>query len=180
MKRSILLATCLLPLAATAWSPPAPQQQQSRRAWIQDATAALGAAAAWNIAAPSASAASATTDDLIAELKVMKSKLEPIPMLLEQKEWEKVRQILKTPPVNKLWNLGDSQNTLLKLAKETDNVELFELKEDLAYNLQMCDQLTYDNVFVYYQPGDGKVKVKEPQDTARKAMSLIQQVIEES
>jgi hypothetical protein len=182
MKRSILVATCLMPLVTTAWSPSSPQQQQqSRRAWMQDATAAMGAVAAWNIAAPSASAASTTTTaDLIAELKVMQSKLEPIPLLLEQMEWEKVRQILKTPPVNKLWNLGDSQNTLLKLAKETDNVEFFELKEDLAYNLQMCDQLTYDNVFVYYQPGNGKVKVKEPQDTARKAMALIQQAIEES
>jgi hypothetical protein len=181
---SILVAICLLPLATTAWSPAAPQQpQQSRRSWIQDTTAAMGAVAAWNIAVPSASAASdssTTTADLIAELQIMKSKLEPIEKLLEQNEWEKVRQILKTPPVNKLWNLGDSPNTILKLAKATDNVEFFELKEDVALNLQMTDQLTYDNVFVYYQPGNGKVKVKEPQDTAKKAMALIQQVIEES
>jgi hypothetical protein len=34
--------------------------------------------------------------------------------------------------------------------------------------------------FCYYQPGSGKVKGKEPQDTARNAMALIQQVIEES
>jgi hypothetical protein len=172
------------------WSPPAPQQQQSRRAWIQETTtAAVGAVAAWNIAPPCAKAASTTSStssssstsiaDLIGELKDMESRLQPIPMLLEQNEWEKVRAILKTPPVNKLWNLGDSQNTLLKLAKESDNVELFELKEDVAYNLQMCDQLTYDNVFVYFQPGNGKIKVKEPQDTARKAMALIQQAIDE-
>jgi hypothetical protein len=33
--------------------------------------------------------------------------MEPIPDLLEKQDWEAVRQILKTPPVNKLWNLGD-------------------------------------------------------------------------
>ena len=38
-----------------------------------------------------------------------------------------------------------SQNTLLQLARETGNIDLFELKDDLAYNLQLCDQLTYDN-----------------------------------
>lgn len=45
----------------------------------------------------------------------------------------------------------------MKLAKETGNVELFEKKDDLALSLQMCDQLTYDNAFVYFQPGNGKV-----------------------
>jgi len=42
----------------------------------------------------------------------------------------------------------------------------------------MCDQLTYDNAFVYFQPGNGKYKIKEPQELARAAMSQIQQVIE--
>lgn len=67
---------------------------------------------------------------------------------------------------------------MLALAKETGNVELFDLKDDLAYSLQMCDQLTYDNAFVYFQPGNGKYKIKEPQELARAAMSQIQQVIE--
>jgi hypothetical protein len=44
-----------------------------------------------------------------------------------------------------------------------------DLKDELGVALQMCDQLTYDNVFVYYQPGNGKVKVKEPTDLAIKA-----------
>ena len=57
-------------------------------------------------------------------------------------------------------------------------MELFELKDELAYNLQMCDQLTYDNAFVYFQPGSGKYKIKEPQDLARRAMGQIQQAIE--
>jgi hypothetical protein len=51
--------------------------------------------------------ANAVDSSLLDELKASKAKLEPIPGLLEKQEWEAVRQILKTPPVNKLWNLGD-------------------------------------------------------------------------
>jgi hypothetical protein len=64
------------------------------------------------------------------------------------------------------------------LAKETGNVELFEVHEDLAYDLQMCDQLTYDNAFVYFQPGNGKFKIKEPQELARQAMAKIEEALE--
>jgi hypothetical protein len=71
-----------------------------------------------------------------------------------------------------------SQNTVLVLAKESGNIDLFELKEELAYNLQICDQLTYDNAFVYYQPGNGKFKIKEPQQLAMIAIKQIQQVID--
>lgn len=67
---------------------------------------------------------------------------------------------------------------MLLLAKETGNIDLFELKDELAYNLQICDQLTYDNAFVYFQPGNGKVKIKEPQQLALMAMKQIQQVID--
>ncbi len=75
--------------------------------------------------------------------------------------------------MNQLWNLGESQNTLVKLAKDTGEFELLELKDELAISLQMCDQLTYDNAFVYFQPGNGKVKIKEPTDLALKAMNQI-------
>jgi hypothetical protein len=67
---------------------------------------------------------------------------------------------------------------VLKLAKETGNVELFEVKDDLAYDLQICDQLTYDNAFVYFQPGDGKFKIKEPIELARQAMAKIEEALE--
>jgi hypothetical protein len=64
------------------------------------------------------------------------------------------------------------------LAKESGNIDLFELKEEISYNLQICDQLTYDNAFVYYQPGNGKFKIKEPQQLAMIAIKQIQQVID--
>jgi len=125
-----------------------------------------------------ARAAAASTSSLVEELKECKAKLEPIPALLQEKEWDKVRSILKLPPVNKLWNLGDSQNTVLQIAKETGDVELFELKDELALTLQMCDQLTYDNAFVYFQPGKGQYNIKEPADLSVKAMKQIQEIID--
>lgn len=98
-------------------------------------------------------ASSSSAESLIAELQLSLDKLKPVPSLLEKQEWEAVRTILKTPPVNNLWNLGDSKNTLMQLAKATDEFELIDIKDELSISLQICDQLTYDNVFVYYQPG---------------------------
>lgn len=131
------------------------------------------------VSQPIAASAAATTatKDLINDLVSSKDKMKPIPELLQQGEWDKVRTILKTPPIIQLWNLGESQNTLVKLAKETGDIELLELKDELAISLQMCDQLTYDNAFVYFQPGNGKVKIKEPTELALKAMSQINDAI---
>jgi hypothetical protein len=160
-----------------AWSPLQQSNGLSRRNLLRDTAAA--SVLAWSSQVQQAVAAS-TTDSLLEELQTSQSKLKEIPGLLQEQEWDKVRTILKTPPVNKLWNLGDSQNIVLQLAKDTGNVEWFEVKEDLAYNLQMCDQLTYNNVFVYFQPGNGKIKIKEPQEAAERAISQIQQLLDES
>lgn len=127
--------------------------------------------------APAQAAGKDTVDAMIAELVEVKKKLEPIPGLLQAQDWEAVRTILKSPPVNFIWNVGVEKNTLARLADITDNVELLELKDDLALSLQMCDQFTYDNVFVYFQPGNGKVKVKEPTELANKAMKQIDDAI---
>ena len=50
---------------------------------------------------------STSVDVLISELKDSKARLSEVPLLLKQQEWDKARNILKTPPVNRLWNLGD-------------------------------------------------------------------------
>lgn len=123
-------------------------------------------------------AGGASKESLLSDLQTSRAKMEKIPSLLQNGEWDAVRTILKTPPLNKLWNLGESQNTLVQLAKETGDFELLELKDELAISLQMCDQLTYDNAFVYFQPGNGKVKIKEPTSLAVKAMSQIQEAID--
>jgi hypothetical protein len=170
MVYAIILASCL----ADAFSL---ESSLSRRDWLGHAVAAGVTASVLMI--PQVALAS-TTSDYVAELKISKSKIQEIPDLLQNQEWDKVRTILKTPPVNYLWNLGDSSNTVMKLAKETGNVDLFEIKDDLAYNLQMCDQLTYDNVFVYFQPGNGKIKIKEPTDVINKAMKQLDEIIQQS
>lgn len=112
-----------------------------------------GSLAGMFLATNKAHAATSNTDALIADLQLSLDKLKPIPSLLEKNEWDSVRTILKTTPVNQLWNLGDAKNPLLALAKATDEFELIDIKDELSLSLQMCDQLTYDNVFVYYQPG---------------------------
>lgn len=119
-----------------------------------------------------------TVASMIEELEACKLKLIPIPKLVQAEDWEGVRQILKTPPVNNLWNMGDAKNTLLKIAKATDEFGLVEVKDELSISLQICDQLVYDNVFVYYQPGNGKVKIKEPLDLAVKAISQLTEAID--
>jgi len=161
-----------------AWSCFDDAASSSRRNFFQTGTQAALVTSIGLL--PSQKASAVSTQTLIEELQSSKDKLEPIAQLLEDKEWDKVRQILKSPPVNKLWNLADNQNVILQLAKESGDVELFEVKEELALSLQMCDQLTYDNAFVYFQPGNGKVNIKEPQILARKAISQLQAVIDSS
>jgi hypothetical protein len=115
---------------------------------------------------------------LITDLTTSLDKISAIPSLLQQSEWDKVRTILKTPPVNSLWNLGDSTNPLVKLAKSTGDMDLMELKDELSISLQMTDQYSYDNVFIYYQPGNGKVKVKEPLEMVNKAIGELKEAID--
>jgi hypothetical protein len=131
------------PQPAKMTQPSSSSMMMERREWFSSTAFVTGGMFGIVMAAPSSPAHAAdSTSILVDELKSSQEKLNPIPQLLAEQEWDKVRTILKTPPVNKLWNLGDSQNTVLKLAKETGDVDLFELKDDLAYNLQMCDQLT--------------------------------------
>jgi hypothetical protein len=149
---AILASSLLLTIEAFTITDPSPSPNLDRRRTALSKLIAVPTfVAIANVAVPSANAAG--TDDLIADLTESKLKLEVIPGLLENGEWDKVRTVLKTPPVNQLWNLGDSKNTLNKLARETGEVELLELKDELSISLQMCDQLTYDNAFVYFQPG---------------------------
>lgn len=147
-----------------------------RRSFLVDAVGGSFVVAVAAASPPPASAAPSKAE-LVSDLESSFDKMRAIPDLLEQNEWDRVRTILKTPPINKLWNLGESQNTLVQLAKETGEFEFLEMKDELAISLQMCDQLTYDNSFVYFQPGNGKVKIKEPQALANKASEQIRSML---
>ena len=151
--------------------------ESTRRNFISAVGASIAAASVLTTQSQSAFAAS-SKDALIADLNESYAKLSTVPDLLQQSEWDKVRNILKSPPLNLLWNLGDSKNTLVMLAKETGDMELLEAKDELSISLQMCDQYTYDNVFVYFQPGDGKIKIKEPVEMAEKAKSQLKEVLD--
>merc|ERR1719440_645400 len=132
-------------------------------------------------AAPSPAAADVPPQEaaIVGELQQVIELLEPLPALLEAEEWDKVRSVLKTPPVGNLWNLGNSKNTLRKLADLRDDVELFELADDVASALQLADQFTYDNNFIYFQPGNGKVKIKEPKQQVEVAIKLLDGLLKE-
>ena len=52
-----------------------------------------------------------------------------------------------------------------------------EIKDELAVSLQMTDQYSYDNVFIYYQPGNGKVKTKEPLEMANQAIGQLKEAL---
>jgi len=52
-----------------------------------------------------------------------------------------------------------------------------EIKDELAISLQMTDQYSYDNVFIYYQPGDGKIKTKEPLEMANQAIGQLKEAL---
>jgi hypothetical protein len=76
----------------------------SRRLFVAGATATVTAASAGILTQP---AQAAVKDALLEDLRSSKERMAAIPALLDEKEWDKVRTILKLPPVNKLWNLGD-------------------------------------------------------------------------
>lgn len=126
----------------------------SRRALLLSASAAAAAGVVLLPARPSFAATTTARESLIADLDTSLERISTIPPLLESAQWDKVRTVLKTPPVNQLWNLGDAQNTLARLAKETGEMEMMDMKDELAISLQMTDQYSYDNNFIYYQPGE--------------------------
>lgn len=131
-----------------------PANSSSRRAFLAKVASSSVALTVVQLPQPALAAATSTKDALVSDLRNSLEAISTIPALVEQAEWDKVRTVLKTPPVNQLWNLGESQNTLVKLAKETGEFDLVEMKDELAISLQMTDQYSYDNNFIYYQPGE--------------------------
>ena len=95
--------------------------------------------------------------------------------LLEEEQWDTVRSIFKAAPVNLAWEQTMAKrNPFKQLADLRDDVEQFEIVDELAAALQLADQYCYSNTFIYTQPGNGKVKIKEPQqqiEIARKKLA---------
>lgn len=171
---STMLSTTILHQSMS----PADQGSVSSRRTFMSTMASSSIAAATAIATPIQPAFAEDKESLVADLSDSLTKIQTIPSLVESLEWDKIRTVLKTPPVNQLWNLGESKNTLTKLAKETGDFDLMEMKDELAISLQMTDQYSYDNNFIYYQPGNGKIKTKEPMEMANKAIIQLKEALD--
>ena len=97
-----------------------------------------------------------------------------INQMLEDEQWDAVRSIFKAPPVNLAWEQQMAKkNPFKKLADLRDDVEQFEVVDELAAALQLADQYCYSNTFIYTQPGSGKVKIKEPKQQVAIAVQKI-------
>ncbi|CAE7502500.1 unnamed protein product [Symbiodinium natans] len=122
-------------------------------------------------------ASAESNDELIALLRQDRDLLEPLPKMLKDQKWDNVRSILKTPPVAYLWNLGMEKNTLKKLGDSLGEIQVLELMDEIASDLQTADEISYSNNYVYGQPGEGKVKIKEPIEYMKMAMSKLDEVL---
>eukprot|EP00929_Paragymnodinium_shiwhaense_P000139 TRINITY_DN100384_c0_g1_i1.p2 TRINITY_DN100384_c0_g1~~TRINITY_DN100384_c0_g1_i1.p2 ORF type:complete len:209 (+),score=68.76 TRINITY_DN100384_c0_g1_i1:73-699(+) len=111
------------------------------------------------------------------ELKESRNALVPLPKLLGEQEWDKVRTVLGFPPVALLWQLGPSRNTLKKLGTELGDVDMLETMENIQDNLSKVDNIAYDNSFVYTQPGAGKFNIKEPQEVLQETIKKLDQLL---
>ncbi|CAE7785298.1 Ift52 [Symbiodinium sp. CCMP2456] len=118
-----------------------------------------------------------SNDELIALLRQDRELLDPLPKMLKDQKWDNVRAVLKTPPVSYLWNLGLEKNTLKKLGDNLGEIQVLELMDEIASDLQVTDEISYSNNYVYGQPGEGKVKVQEPIEYIKMAMSKLDEVL---
>ena len=146
------MAAVLLTFAASALSPP--PLHLNRRAVHSAALASL-----LPLTPLAAFAAEPSEAALIDEIKEIKAKLDlpEINRLLDEEQWDAVRSIFKVPPVNYAWEQSQSKkNPFKKLADLRDDVEGFEVVDELAAALQLADQFCYSNTFIYTQPGNGK------------------------
>ena len=145
----------------------------------------------------SALAAGASDADLLKDLEVAKQMLAALPKLVGDQQWDSVRNELRKPALNALWNGMDSSNTLRKLAKSRGDPEIFEAAEDVARNLRDVDGIVYSNGFSMegkmagaglrgdgsgvggkaQGSGGGQYRIKEPQALLTSAIKSIDEVL---
>jgi hypothetical protein len=144
-----------------------------------------------------AALAGATDVDLLNDLKAAKQTLVTLPTMVGDQQWDPVRNALRTPAVNALWNGMDSGNTLRKLARSRGDPEVFEAAEEVARDLRDVDAMVYSNGFSMegkmagaglrgdgsgvggkaQGEGGGKYRIKEPQALLKAAIASIDDVL---
>jgi hypothetical protein len=130
-----------------------PQEQPSRRAFLQVASAA--APVAFLVSQPQAAQAAPATADL-SELvqkveQARKQLLDAVPKLIEAEKWDSVRAVLIEPPLADCWSKAN-RGLLTKYAealgdKGGDELAALEAKEELVSHLRYLDMSVYNNVF---------------------------------
>tara|TARA_B110001469_G_C9502156_1_gene250690 strand:- start:107 stop:670 length:564 start_codon:yes stop_codon:yes gene_type:complete len=149
------------------------------------------------VTAPALAAAAPAEADLVKDLVKAKASLEELPKMVGAQSWDAVRNELRQPAVNALWNTMDSGNTLRKLAKARGDGDIIEAAEDVARNLRDVDQMVYGNAFSMegkmagaglrgdgsgvggkgQGEGGGKYRIKEPQELLRVSVRALDDVI---
>ena len=139
----------------------------------------------------------ATDADLLKDLDAAKRTLSALPELIGDQKWDVVRNELRSPAVNALWNTMDSGNTLRKLAKSRGDPEIFDAAEECSRNLRDVDGMVYSNSFSMegkmagaglrgdgsgvggksQGEGGGKYRIKEPQALLKAAVASIDTVL---
>ena len=145
----------------------------ARRSVLFQGTVLAGAVL---IAPPRPAFADGPEDALIAEITAIYKALDlkTLYAFIDEEKWDNVRSVLKVGPVNLAWEQSQNKkNPIRKLAELRDDIDLLETTDEIAAALQLADQYLYSNTFIYTQPGNGKVKIKEPKQQLQIAVDKM-------
>jgi len=95
-------------------------------------------------------AASAAAGDALGLLKEAKTQLEPISSMIEDGNWDGVRNVLKTAPLRNVKNLAKAY------VDESGFDELMGPREDFVQAAQFLDTFVYNNIFISEQNAPGR------------------------
>lgn len=135
----------------------------------------LAAAPILTASAAYAKAAAISTEDALQQMKDALAELDKAPEFLDAQEWDKVRTILKIKVPN-FWANKAKENPVRVFLDEVDP-DSIDLVDEIKEALQLCDQFTYDNIFIPFQPGKGQIKIKEPREQLDLARAGLKKVI---
>mmetsp|Transcript_27748 Transcript_27748/g.50702 ORF Transcript_27748/g.50702 Transcript_27748/m.50702 type:complete len:188 (+) Transcript_27748:59-622(+) len=167
---ALLIGLSVLWTGGPAWS----QSPAGRRHAVGSFLVGGGA----GVAAPQrGEAKEVLASELLDMVKVQRRMLGPLPKQVDAEEFDAVRYVLKTPPVQYIWDCAYQRNTVRRLGEVLGDEEIMTTMDDVATALQNAEQYLYSNDYVYTQPGDGKFHLIEPKLYLNMAMDSLDGVI---
>jgi len=90
--------------------------------------------------------------ELQSTLQKARDQLEPVPDIIREEKWDKIRAILITSPLSDCWTTTKKGGLLLNIADAVGNADgdelaVLELREELVSHLRFLDMSAYNNVF---------------------------------